>query len=271
MTKIITFGGKSYVAQHTTDIASRAHQSVEHLSGPQQVDLYNLVSSNLGRGRVKRFADGKSGARRTWAILTEWAEQPDEGAPKIAPKLADAPTNRDLVQQLSDTASRGAAQTALRNSPPSSDNPAKDAEMPALRKAVKLTDLKPKAKVYPRKAGSKQAVLIDLLSRKTGATFGELYDGLAETGKPWRGVTIRSGLAWDVNHIAGYGVTSELLNGEAFAAQGRTYEARRLGVVFEGNTHRMLDGYDPELRLAVYRLVYPAGMDKPLPHTPRKS
>jgi hypothetical protein len=144
--------------------------------------------------------------------------------------------------------------------------------MPALRKAIKPVNLEPKSKVYARKAGSKQAILVDLLSRPEGATFGELYDALAQTGKPWRGVTIRSGLAWDINHIAGYGVTSELFNGEEFAKQGRTYEAERLGVqVGPRGGVTLSEGYDPELKLAVYRLSYPKGMEGPLPHIQRKA
>jgi hypothetical protein len=31
------------------------------------------------------------------------------------------------------------------------------------------------------------------------------------------------------------------------------------------------DGYDPDLKLAVYRLTYPVGMDAPLLHTGKKA
>jgi hypothetical protein len=199
------------------------------------------------------------------------AQIKDEAAAR-KPKQSDA-----LLEVAAAAGAKAQAQAALRTSPPTSDNPAKDAEMPALRKAVKVTDLAAKNKVYPRKAGSKQAVLVDLLSRPEGATFGELYDGLAATGKPWKGVTIRSGLAWDINHIAGYGVTSELLNGDDFAKQGRVYEAKRLGIAYADTATKgelpwgYTPGYDPDLKLAVYRLAYPAGMDAPLPHTPKKA
>jgi hypothetical protein len=312
MSKSITFQGHTYVEAPFLGMP-QGSVSVPALMGPELLDLYNLVAANLGRGRVKRFADNKSGAKRTWAILQDYDARPDDDFAMSAPLVAEVGNGSKVVQdtsapnsfkvQLSDAdraqvtseatarkpapqseallnlaAQAGAkaqAQAKLRNAPPTSDNPAKDAEMPALRKAVKVMALDPKKTVYPRKSGSKQALLVDLLSRPEGATFGELYDGLAATGKPWKGVTIRSGLAWDINHIAGYGVTSELLNGEQFAAIGRDYEARRLGMRIQGPiadaSWEPGDGYDPELRLAVYRLAYPKGMEAPLPHTGKKA
>lgn len=148
--------------------------------------------------------------------------------------------------------------------PVPSDNPAKDAEMPRLRRNPRPTDLAPKAKVYPRRPGTRQALLVELLSRPEGVTFGELYDALAVSGKPWRGVTIRSGLAWDVNHVAGYGVRSELHDGEWMASHGREYEAKRLGMIWrdEGAFDRgWYQGplYDPAMTMAVYFLVEPKG------------
>jgi len=280
-------------------------------TSPQLVELYNRIASNLGEARVRRFADHTKAVSRTLAMLQRYAATPDytlasdpgakgddfemSDAERAAQKgrhepaaqlsatdraqIADEaasrrppPRSEQLLDAAAAAGARAQAQAALRTSPPASDNPAKDAEMPALRRAVKVTELAPKKKVYARKAGSKQAVLVDLLSRPQGATFGELYDGLAATGKPWRGVTIRSGLAWDINHIAGYGVTSELLNGEQFAEQGRAYEANRLGVlVMPPADIKLGDGYDPELKLAVYRLTYPSGMDAPLPHIAKKA
>lgn len=146
--------------------------------------------------------------------------------------------------------------------PLASDNPAKDKEMPALRKVVRLVNTQPKTRIFPRKEGTKQAALVDLLGREQGATFGELYDGLKLVdGKPWTGVSIRSGLAWDVNNICGYGVTSEAFNGEEFAKQGRAYEAHHLGFG--------TPAYNPAFKLLVYRLSYPKGMTEPVAHIGR--
>jgi hypothetical protein len=314
MTKrTIKFLGDNY-AEPSTVATDGSTILVGKLSGAELVDLYNLVSSNLGRGRVKRFADTKTGVKRTWAILQEYdaqletprptnqahgmepptvqltpedkAQVADEAAsrggyqsalpalqPKQSPKRSDV-----LLAQLAATGAKNQAQADLRSRPAPGDA-AKAAEMPALRKAAKALSLAPKKKVYARKAGSKQAVLVDMLSRPQGATFSELYDALAAVGKPWKGVTIRSGLAWDINHIAGYGVQSEMLNGEQFmdetiASKGevdRSYEAMRLGLDCDGFVDNVESwskqpGYDPDLKLAVYRLTYPTGMDAPLPH-----
>lgn len=308
----IQFNSVNYVKEPFFGMPAGA-VSVAAMMGPDALELYNMVASNLGKSRVKRFADLKTAARRTWEVLTEWADQSDSDFEMSAEELAaqklrvkdeldpphssvdapqppleerqaqskalgfDVPETKaaapvDAADQLIEKAAAAAvkkqAQTLLRSNPPASNNPAKDAEMPALRKALKVLDLKPKAKVYARRRGSKQALLVDMLSRKEGATFGELYDALASNGKPWRCATIRSGLAWDMNHIAGYGIRSELFNGEEFAAQGRDYEAQRLGIVGDerGNFNVPGPGYDPDLKLAVYFLTYPDGMNAPVDH-----
>lgn len=306
--KSVTFQGTTYV-QDVVLGRPLASVALTLRTGPELVELYNLVNSSLGRGRVRRFENHTKAVARTWASLLDYdaasAEElasiedaldeelctighlnEETGEAEVDPgQVVSAPEQLAMSEQLIEVAaaagSRAQARAALRTSPPASDNPAKDAEMPTLRKAAKVMMMEPKTRVFPRKAGSKQAVLVDLLSRPEGATFGELYDALAATGKPWRGVTIRSGLAWDINHIAGYGVQSELLNGEEFAAQDRRYEAKRLGMLYDGT---VLDeennpqeqwtpgpGYDPELKLAVYRLAYPAGMTAPLPHIEKKA
>jgi hypothetical protein len=147
-----------------------------------------------------------------------------------------------------------------------SDNPVKDAEMPAIRRSVKLMNLPAKTRVFPRKEGSKQALLVDLLARPEGATFGELYDAMGSIGKPWQGITVRSSLPWDVNHVAGYGVVSEMFDGVEFHRMGRTYEANRLGA--PGGIPG--PAYDPSVKMAVYRLTYPQGMSAPLAHYSKK-
>lgn len=61
--------------------------------------------------------------------------------------------------------------------------------------------------------GSKQAVLLDMLSRPNGATMAELIEALIGGNKPWTEATVRSGFGWDMK-LKGYGVRS------AFAADG---------------------------------------------------
>ncbi len=65
----------------------------------------------------------------------------------------------------------------------------------------------------PCREGSKQAMLLDMLSRPNGATMAELIEALSGGNKPWTEATVRSGFGWDMK-LKGYGVRS------AFAADG---------------------------------------------------
>lgn len=55
--------------------------------------------------------------------------------------------------------------------------------------------------------GSKQALLLDMLSRKNGSTMAELIEALSGGNKPWVEATVRSGFGWDMK-LKGYGVRS---------------------------------------------------------------
>lgn len=93
--------------------------------------------------------------------------------------------------------------------------------------------LEPAATAKACRVGTKQAVLVDTLARKGGATMEELMEALSHFGKPWTAASVRSGLHWDVHHIKGYGVRTTF---------GRNKEQR-------------------------YHLVLPAGLKSPIPHT----
>jgi len=77
MSKIISFpqGGTAYIQTTLEGLTleeKRARGNVtalDCLTGPQLVDLHNLIAANIGQGRVKRFADAKTAVRRTWAML----------------------------------------------------------------------------------------------------------------------------------------------------------------------------------------------------------
>lgn len=92
-------------------------------------------------------------------------------------------------------------------------------------------NLTPKDKAYPCRKGTKQSILVDMLSREQGATMSELMKALSGGNKPWKEVTVKSGLNWDMNNVKGYGIRT---------------------------TDR--DGAD------CYHLVLPEGMDAPHPH-----
>jgi hypothetical protein len=276
---------------------------LEQCASAQLLSLYNDAAFELGRPVVKKFSDRTTAERRTLTIQAELAQHriahpvklpggpvdhnPDELKAAAVKKARDAEAVAE-GGRIAGSAGREAVKKAIAEQPekapvpvgadkPSlpiaSGDPAKDAEMPAVRRAAKPINLAAKAKVYPRRAGSKQALLVDMLSRPEGATFGELYDAMAATGKPWRGVTIRSGLQWDMNHIAGYGISSTMHTGDEFAGMGRPYEALRLGMVKHRNPTGWQRGpaYDPEVRLAVYRLVYPKGVSAPVAHNGKKA
>jgi hypothetical protein len=246
------------------------------------VDTYNGLADALGHKPVTKFADRKTAEDRTRKVLsmvapekrpapfTEAASAPASGPTKAEKDVAKEAAKVEKDRLKAEAAAAKAAAKDQTPTPPvgpslpiASDDKEKDSQMPVLRKVVRLTDLKAKTRVFPRKEGTAQAALVDLLARPQGATFAEMYDTLkaARNGKPWTGVSIRSMIAWDINHLTGYGVTSEALNGEEFAKQGRTYEANRLGF---GTT-----AYNPDFKLLVYRLALPKGMEVPLAHTPR--
>jgi hypothetical protein len=68
-------------------------------------------------------------------------------------------------------------------------------------------------KPTPAKAGTVQALFIDLLARPKGATIEDLkkaqHRWAARHGRrPWQISTIRSGVSWDVRRRRGYKVRS---------------------------------------------------------------
>ena len=271
---------------------------IDQQSGPELVATYNEAARQLNLTFVKRFATRSDAIRRVTELLKKLpdAETASGGTGVILEPAVDASLNTEVavaeanalpaaeMPERAPEVAEGAEEQALADvgtaaglAPVSeqrytqadyqahASRTAKDAAQPALRRNIRGVQLAPKERVFPRKEGTKQAVLVDILSRPQGATFGELYDAMAAApGKPWGGSTIRSGLAWDMNHLAGYGISSEAFNGEEFAKQGRTYEAERLGW-----RDGPAEGYDPNVKLLVYRLTYPAGMTAPVPHTPR--
>ena len=133
--------------------------------------------------------------------------------------------------------------------------------------------LAPKAEAKACRAGTKQAILVDLLFRSGGASMSELREAVT----PWKDVTIKSGLSWDMNAIKGYGITTTHENGYQrwlatdYAGMG----------TFKGDSHpddlteadkaallaqNLADGYNPAEVFSVYHLVLPAGLTAPIPH-----
>lgn len=88
------------------------------------------------------------------------------------------------------------------------------AAAPAKPKAEKATRARKGTNILPPghapiacREGSKQAMLLDMLSRPNGATMAELIEALSGGNKPWTEATVRSGFGWDMKQ-KGYGVRS---------------------------------------------------------------
>jgi hypothetical protein len=279
----LAFGKALYA---TATVAGRADiVGLSDLTGPELVKMFNELAFELGTPEVTRFSDTKAAIRRTWVQLQAYAAAKPEtqvsaDAPGKVETVGDEPKQERLKAGAEDAIKAKPTPAAAVKSKPGAGLPVasgdahKDGQMPPLRRTLKPTNLKPKPTVYARKAGSKQALLVDLLARPEGATFGELFDAMASQGTPWQGTTVRAGLAWDINHVAGYGVASTAHDGEAFAEMGRTYEAERLGMVSRpgdngGPVWSKGPHYDPDFKLLVYSLTYPGGAIGPVAHTPR--
>lgn len=174
--------------------------SLNDLSGPALVSLYNDVMLCLHDGRedrapaVRRLADKSTAVSRTWKLLQRYGEAAAKAqAPKAKAEAVDhGPSNKliaDAIARDPELAAR-----------------AKAPKKPRARKGTNL--LPPGHAPVPCREASKQAMLLDLLSREGGVTMAELIDGLCGGNKPWTEATVRSGFGWDMK-LKGYGVRSE--------------------------------------------------------------
>lgn len=108
-TSFIAFpvGGQKF-AEHFADTPVRLPadvKSVGDLTGPETVELYNLISSNIGAPTVKRFKDKTNATRRLWQHLIAYknvveaeAIEPAPAAPTIADDFTEA-TPEELQAQ----------------------------------------------------------------------------------------------------------------------------------------------------------------------------
>ena len=218
-------------------------EDLEGLTMKQGAALFAATAAPLGIATVKRFPDRTTAARRIWqnlAALSANATEP-EAAPKPKAK------------------------------------PAAKAKAPRRSRGINLA---PKAEAKPCRAGTKQATLVDLLSRPCGATMNELIDALGN----WKPITVKSGLTWDMNAVKGYGIRTEFLTGYEAFRECHLDDCGTFGTAIDraGVTSQHPDdhsdhdallalahehGYDQSERIAVYHLVLPKDMDAPLPHT----
>lgn len=202
MSTIVKFAGKSYVGSKAGVPTQEAVNltALDAMSMAGLVELYNLVSSNLGRGWVKRFADTKAAIRRTWAILQEYDAQPDDdfqmseeelakqtGRPKAeAPVLAEVGNGSAVVQ---DTSQPNAFKVQLSDADKAQIAAEGAARKPAeLPKSEQLLQAAAAARTAPSGRGNvwrrvkREEPSKIAYKPRPGTLQGQMYDGLTRDG-----------------------------------------------------------------------------------------
>jgi len=254
-------------ALHATEAdATAAADAHDHLLVLIEADLSDLTmkegaalfaatAAPLGIAPVKRFPDRTTAARRIWQNLV--ALSAGTALPAAAPKVAPQPEAQPEAEAQ-----------------PVAQNAQRTAKAPRKPRGIALA---PKAQAVACRAGTKQALLVDLLFRAGGASMSELREALA----PWKDVTIKSGLSWDMNSLKGYGIRTTFENGYQrwlatdYAGQGTFHADSHPDDASEADKAALLadnlaNGYDPAELFPVYHLVLPEGMTAPVPHTPSR-
>lgn len=146
---MIKFLGKTY-AQTQTPAERGADLFLDQLTGPQLVELHNLVRSNLGLSTTKRFADTKTAIKRTWSALEQYDQANDESLGKGQVELSEA----DKRQVKDEAESRQGEK--------------KPRKLRGMRFVFPAGD-----EIKPVRPGTHRAKLVELFSTKPGATFDE--------------------------------------------------------------------------------------------------
>jgi hypothetical protein len=195
MTKTIGFNGKRYAQ---TGYVGRSRNVIalddSNITSSNLLELYNLVSANLGRGRVKRFADLNSARRRTWAILEEYDAQGPAGA-EPATKKGETPINESgskLVNtgkdafkvELSEKDKTSIKQEAADRKATTSTSTVERWRTPKRRE--------PSKRCYKPRPGSKQDAAYKLLTKEGGIRVEDLcaemskLDKLGKNNTEWK-------------------------------------------------------------------------------------
>lgn len=225
-------------ANKTDQLLVREQMDLEIMSGPQLVAVFNTVKGP-SVPEVKKFSSKEAAVKRVWAALVA------RGQAWVEARRAEEEERREPVVLEEPTGTVGGAQIIGDDAGETQPEPVV-LEEPTTRmtetgKGIKVRkgtgiNLAPKAKIYACRVGSKQAILVDMLFREQGATMAELLDALSGGTKPWKEVSVKSGLNWDMNKIKGYGIRTTKRGDED-----------------------------------CYHLVLPAGMEAPVPHAAPKT
>jgi hypothetical protein len=145
-------------------------------------DLLTLYNTAMGpENQLVKFARKQSAAERVFPLLERLARPFDDLLPAPAKK---EPMKKNPIQEKVKKATT-----------------AKKADNGEIFRDAK-------DKLYPARAGSKQALLIDMLS--VGATMDQLVAALG-----WERNSVKSGIYWDLNTIKGYGAKTVFVDGVA--------------------------------------------------------
>ncbi|MES2336220.1 MAG: hypothetical protein V4551_16305 [Pseudomonadota bacterium] len=187
-------------------------------------------------------------------------------------KTLTAPKAKAARKPKAAPAAAAVAEVAPAPAPQPEVQPA-PAVQPKAQRRSRGINLAPKAKARACKAGTKQALMVDLLSREGGASMTELLRHL----HPWKIVTVRSGLSWDMNAIKGYGIRTTFESGYDrwlacdYEGQGTFHADSHPDDNSEADKAALLaqnlaNGYNPGEVFAVYHLVLPEGLTAPVLH-----
>lgn len=142
--------------------------TLNDMTGPELVKLHNELAKLHDQPLTKRFSNKEAGIKRTWKLLEQ---TPNDRKP--------APAKTTKVTKTSSA--------------------------PKARRGTNLAA--PGGAPVACREGSKQAILVDMLSRADGASMDQLLEALSGGNKPWTEATVRSGFGWDLKQ-KGYGVRS---------------------------------------------------------------
>ncbi len=186
----------------TASLAIYTKDFINAATGSALVEAYNDLAESLGKDVIRRFADRATGVKRTLVLLDEHlkaAKVAAKATPAPAPAAKPAPAPAPVA-----TAPAATPAPAAKKVPAAKKTPA--AKVPAVRRGTNLIPLGHEPQAC--REGSKQAILLDALQVKGGASMVQLIDALSGGNKPWTEATVRSGFGWDLKN-KGYGVKSE--------------------------------------------------------------
>lgn len=184
---MFNFNGKTYVESQTPGLPLPTDQvAIDQMSGADLVSTFNLVSANLGKGRVKRFADTAAGRRRLLGILTEYEQANSQDEQETAPPPPPAKPGSEPAP------------------PPASDPPKQRAE----RKKRGMRFVFPAEKeIKPVREGTARAKALAILLRDGGGTFADVQ---AATG--WNEKQAYEGIRL-LHYYSGYGLKEKVVDG----------------------------------------------------------